>query len=42
MIVKPWDRDDGQYNWWVELKFTLDNTEYTSRIPYKEKELIND
>ena len=39
VIVKPWDRDDGQYNWWVKLKFTVDNTEYTSRIPYKESDL---
>jgi len=39
VIVKPWDRDDGQYNWWVELKFTLCGQEYTTRIPYKESEL---
>lgn len=39
VILKPWTRDDGQYDWWVELKFTLDNKEYTSIIPYKESEL---
>ena len=39
VIVNSWDRDDDQYHWWVELKFTLDNTEYTSRIAYKESEL---
>ena len=39
VILKPWDRDDGQYDWWVELKFTVDNKEYTSIIPYKESEL---
>ena len=39
VVLKPWDRDDGQYHWWVELKFTVDNKEYTSIIPYKESEL---
>ena len=39
VILRPWNRDDGQYDWWVELKFTIDNKEYTSIIPYKESEL---
>ena len=39
VVLKPWDRDDGQYHWWVELHFTVDNKEYTSVIPYHESEL---
>jgi len=39
VIIKPWNRDDGQYNWWVELHFTADGKEYTTLIPYKESEL---
>ena len=39
VVLKPWDRDDGQYHWWVELHFTADNKEYTSVIPYHESEL---
>ena len=39
VILKPWDRDDDQYNWWVEIRFTADGKEYTSVIPYKESEL---
>ena len=39
VIVKVWNRDDGQYDWWVKLCFTLDGEEYTSVIPYKESEL---
>jgi len=39
VILRPWNRDDGQYDWWVELKFTIDDKEYTSIIPYKESEL---
>ena len=39
VILKPWNRDDGQYNWWVEIHFTADGEEYTSVIPYKESEL---
>ena len=39
VIVNSWDRDDDQYHWWVELHFTADGKEYTSRIPYKESEL---
>tara|TARA_B100000029_G_scaffold215077_1_gene212918 strand:- start:165 stop:398 length:234 start_codon:yes stop_codon:yes gene_type:complete len=39
VIIKPWNRDDGQYSWWVELHFTADGKEYTTLIPYKESEL---
>ena len=39
VIIKPWNRDDGQYNWWVELHFTADGKEYTTLIHYKESEL---
>ena len=39
VILRPWNRDDGQYDWWIEIHFTVDNKEYTSIIPYKESEL---
>ena len=39
VILKSWDRDDGQYHWLVELQFTADNKKYTSVIPYHKSEL---
>ena len=42
IIVRPWNRDDGQYNWWVDIHFIADGTNYTSTIPYKESELKYD
>lgn len=42
IITKPWNRDDGQYSWWVEISFTADGKDYKSTIPYKESELKHD
>ena len=39
VIIKSWGRDDGQYDWWVELHFESDGKEYSSLIPYKQSEL---
>ena len=39
VVLKSWDRDDGQYHWWVELHFTADNKEHVSVIPYNKSEL---
>jgi len=39
IIIKPWDRKDKIYDWWVELHFKSKGKNYQSLIPYKECQL---
>lgn len=38
-ILKEWDRESKEYDWWVCLVFMIEGQPVTSEIPYRNSEL---
>ena len=42
IIVSEWDRDDKNFDWWIEITFQFQGEYFTSKLPVKNKEIRKD